>query len=116
MEGVVLLYASTGRLEGWGSLAVGGPMELVIWRSVLSLETAPMWVSPTHFYIGLYPFFYPSLYYPLNLYFSPSLYPSSYPCLLPSLYPMLCPFLYSPSIPPSISPSISPSILALSLA
>jgi hypothetical protein len=48
MEGVVLLYASNRRLEGWGSLAVGGPVELVIWRSVSSLETAPMWVSPTH--------------------------------------------------------------------
>ncbi len=23
-------------------------MELLIWRSVSSLETAPMWVSPTH--------------------------------------------------------------------
>jgi hypothetical protein len=47
MEGVVLLYASNGRLEGRGSLDVGGPVELVIWRSVSSLETAPMWVSPT---------------------------------------------------------------------
>ncbi len=44
----MLLYASNRRLEGWGSLAVGGPVELVIWRSVSSLETAPMWVSPTH--------------------------------------------------------------------
>ncbi len=44
----MLLYASNGRLEGWGSLDVGGPVELVIWRSVSSLETAPMWVSPTH--------------------------------------------------------------------
>ncbi len=43
----MLLYASNGRLEGWGSLDVGGPVELVIWRSVSSLETAPMWVSPT---------------------------------------------------------------------
>jgi hypothetical protein len=49
MEDVVLLYASNGRLEGWGSLDVGGPVELVIWRSVSSLETAPMWVSPTHY-------------------------------------------------------------------
>jgi hypothetical protein len=49
MEGVVLLNASTGRLEGWGSLDVGGPVELVIWRSVSSLETAPMWVSPTQY-------------------------------------------------------------------
>jgi hypothetical protein len=48
MEDVVLLYASNGRLEGWESLDVGGPVELVIWRSVFSLETAPMWVSPTH--------------------------------------------------------------------
>jgi hypothetical protein len=48
MEDVVLLYASNGRLEGWGSLDVGGPVELVLWRSVSSLETAPMWVSPTH--------------------------------------------------------------------
>ncbi len=44
----MLLYASNRRLEGWGSLDVGGPVELVIWRSVSSLETAPMWVSPTH--------------------------------------------------------------------
>jgi hypothetical protein len=47
MEVIVLLYASNRRLEGWGSLDVGGPVELVIWRSVSSLETAPMWVSPT---------------------------------------------------------------------
>jgi hypothetical protein len=47
MEDVVLLYASNRRLEGWGSLDVGGPVELLIWRSVSSLETAPMWVSPT---------------------------------------------------------------------
>jgi hypothetical protein len=26
-------------------------VELVIWRSVFSLETAPMWVSPTHGHI-----------------------------------------------------------------
>jgi hypothetical protein len=51
MEGVVLLNASTGRLEGWGSLDVGGSVELVIWRSVSSLETAPMWVSPTQQYV-----------------------------------------------------------------
>jgi hypothetical protein len=50
MEDVVLLYASNGRLEGWGSLDVGGPVELVIWRSVSTLETAPMWVSPTQIY------------------------------------------------------------------
>ncbi len=43
----MLLYASNRRLEGWGSLDVGGRVELVIWRSVSSLETAPMWVSPT---------------------------------------------------------------------
>jgi hypothetical protein len=43
----VLLNASNRRLEGWGSLVVGGPVELVIWRSVSPLETAPMWVSPT---------------------------------------------------------------------
>ncbi len=43
----MLLYASNKRLEGWGSLDVGGPVELVRWRSVSSLETAPMWVSPT---------------------------------------------------------------------
>ncbi len=43
----MLLYASNGRLEGWGSLDVGGPVELVIWRSVSPLETAPMWVSPS---------------------------------------------------------------------
>ncbi len=43
----MLLYASNRRLEGWGSLDVGGPVELFIWRSVSSLETAPMWVSPT---------------------------------------------------------------------
>jgi hypothetical protein len=47
MEDVVLLYASNRRLEGWGSLDVGGPVELLIWRSVSSLEAAPMWVSPT---------------------------------------------------------------------
>jgi hypothetical protein len=51
MEEVVLLYASNGRLEGWGSLDVGGPVELLIWRSVSSLETAPMWVSPTQYSI-----------------------------------------------------------------
>jgi hypothetical protein len=49
MEAVVLLYASNRRLEGWGSLDVGGPVELLIWRSVSSLETAPMWVSPTQY-------------------------------------------------------------------
>ncbi len=43
----MLLYASNRRLEGWGSLDVGGQVELFIWRSVSSLETAPMWVSPT---------------------------------------------------------------------
>ncbi len=43
----MLLYASNRRLEGWGSLEVGGPVELLIWRSVSPLETAPMWVSPT---------------------------------------------------------------------
>jgi hypothetical protein len=47
MEDVVLLYASNRRLKGWGSLDVGGPVELFIWRSVSPLETAPMWVSPT---------------------------------------------------------------------
>jgi hypothetical protein len=30
------------------SLDVGGPVELLIWRSASSLEAAPMWVSPTH--------------------------------------------------------------------
>jgi hypothetical protein len=49
MEGVVLMYASNGRLEGWGSLDVGGPVELLIWRAVSPLETAPMWVSPTQY-------------------------------------------------------------------
>ncbi len=29
------------------SLDVGGPVELLIWRSASSLEAAPMWVSPT---------------------------------------------------------------------
>ncbi len=47
MEGVSLLNASNGRLEGWGSLDVGGPVEFLIWKSVSPLETAPMWVSPT---------------------------------------------------------------------
>jgi hypothetical protein len=47
----MLLYASNGRLEGWGSLVVGGPVELLKWRSASSLEAAPMWVSPTHMYI-----------------------------------------------------------------
>ncbi len=49
----MLLYASNRRLEGWGSLDVGGPVELVRWRSVSSLETAPMWVSPTQYLAGL---------------------------------------------------------------
>ncbi len=44
----MLLYASNGRLEGWVSLDVGGPVELLKWRSASSLEAAPMWVSPTH--------------------------------------------------------------------
>jgi hypothetical protein len=48
MEDVMLLYASNRRLEGWGSLDVGGPVELFVWRSVSPMETAPMWVSPTH--------------------------------------------------------------------
>jgi hypothetical protein len=47
MEEVVLLYASNGRLEGWVSLEVGGPVELLKWRSASTLEAAPMWVSPT---------------------------------------------------------------------
>jgi hypothetical protein len=34
---------------GVGSLDVGGPVELLIWRSASSLEAAPMWVSPTQF-------------------------------------------------------------------
>jgi hypothetical protein len=29
------------------SLDVGGPVELLKWRSASSLEAAPMWVSPT---------------------------------------------------------------------
>jgi hypothetical protein len=48
MEEVVLLYASNRRLEGWVSLDVGGPVELLKWRSASTLEAAPMWVSPTH--------------------------------------------------------------------
>ncbi len=43
----MLLYASNGRLEGWVSLDVGGPVELLKWRSASTLEAAPMWVSPT---------------------------------------------------------------------
>jgi hypothetical protein len=43
----MLLYASNGRLEGWVSLVVGRPVELLNWRSASSLEAAPMWVSPT---------------------------------------------------------------------
>jgi hypothetical protein len=43
----MLLYASNGRLEGWVSLDVGRPVELLKWRSASSLEAAPMWVSPT---------------------------------------------------------------------
>ncbi len=44
----MLLYASNKRLEGWVSLDVGGPVELLKWRSASTLEAAPMWVSPTH--------------------------------------------------------------------
>jgi hypothetical protein len=44
----VLLYASNGRLEGWASLDVGGPVELLKWRSASSLEAAPMWVCITY--------------------------------------------------------------------
>ncbi len=55
MEEVVLLYASNRRLEGWGSLDFGGPVELLIWRSVSSLETAPMWVSPTQHPFSILP-------------------------------------------------------------
>jgi hypothetical protein len=47
MEEVMLLYASNKRLEGWVSLDVGGPVELLKWRSASTLEAAPMWVSPT---------------------------------------------------------------------
>jgi hypothetical protein len=47
MEEVVLLYASNGRLEGWVTLDVEGPVELLKWRSASTLEAAPMWVSPT---------------------------------------------------------------------
>ncbi len=43
----MLLYASTRRLEGWVYLEVGGPVELLKWRSASTLEAAPMWVSPT---------------------------------------------------------------------
>ncbi len=46
----MLLYASNGRLEGWASLDVGVPVELLKWRSASSLEAAPMWVSPTQKY------------------------------------------------------------------
>jgi hypothetical protein len=49
----VLLYASNERLEGWGSLDVGGPVELLKWRSASTLEAAPMWVSPTHYKIQI---------------------------------------------------------------
>ena len=45
---VVLLYASNRRMEGWVYLEVGGPVELLKWRSASTLEAAPMWVSPTH--------------------------------------------------------------------
>jgi hypothetical protein len=51
MEKVVLLYASKGRLEGWASLEVGGPVELLKWRSASTLEAAPMWVSPTQLWV-----------------------------------------------------------------
>jgi hypothetical protein len=50
MEEVVLLYASNRRLEGWVYLEVGGPVELLKWRSASTLEAAPMWVSPTQRY------------------------------------------------------------------
>jgi hypothetical protein len=49
MEEVVLLYASNRRLEGWVYLGVGGPVELLKWRSASTLEAAPMWVSPTQY-------------------------------------------------------------------
>jgi hypothetical protein len=45
-RGAVSLQREAGGVGG-GSLDVGGPVELLIWRSVSSLETAPMWVSPT---------------------------------------------------------------------
>jgi hypothetical protein len=32
------------------SLDVGGPVELLKWRSASTLEAAPMWVSPTQFF------------------------------------------------------------------
>jgi hypothetical protein len=54
MEEVVLLYASNRRLEGWVSPDVGGPVELLKWRSASTLEAAPMWVSPTHIYIYIF--------------------------------------------------------------
>jgi hypothetical protein len=47
----MLLYASNRRLEGWVSLDVGGPVELLKWRSASTLEAAPMWVSPTQCHI-----------------------------------------------------------------
>ncbi len=49
----MLLYASIRRLEGWVSLEVGGPVELLKWRSASTLEAAPMWVSPTHSHVDL---------------------------------------------------------------
>jgi hypothetical protein len=40
------------------SLDVGGPVELLKWRSASTLEAAPMWVSPTHCNIVLTPYGY----------------------------------------------------------
>ncbi len=70
----MLLYASNGRLEGWGSLDVGGPVELLKWRSASSLEAAPMWVSPTQTVVGPetpYYFFLLNIFFILNTFFSP---------------------------------------------
>ncbi len=37
----------TGGWRGGLSLDVGGPVELLKWRSASTVEAAPMWVSPT---------------------------------------------------------------------
>ncbi len=54
----MLLYASNRRLEGWVYLEVGGPVELLKWRSASTLEAAPMWVSPTHRWASILEFKY----------------------------------------------------------
>jgi hypothetical protein len=36
------------------SLDVGGPVELLKWRSASTMEAAPMWVSPTQYFFISY--------------------------------------------------------------